>query len=224
MGSAKNSWLSTGFGRILTSVIKHSVLLVDDHRILLEGVRNLINEPFEVKGTAASGQEALELLKKEDFDILITDYEMPGLTGLELIKAARAAQKEIKIIVLSMHDDPSIVREILREGVNGYILKKDTHKNLSEALKKVVEGRRFLSDEIAEILIQEDPDKDKGVLTNREVEILRLITKEFNSRQIAEILFISEHTVETHRKNIFKKTGASNLVGLVKYAYANNLI
>lgn len=224
MRTTKNSWLSTRFGRILTPVINYSVLLVDDHKILLEGVKSLIKQPFEVTGTAASGKEALDLLKAQDFDILITDYEMPDLSGLELIKAARATQKEIKIIVLSMHDDPAIVREILREGVNGYILKKDTHRSLSEALKKLVEGRRFLSDDIAEILIQEDPEKEKGLLTNREIEILRLITREFNSRQIAEILFISEHTVETHRKNILRKTGASNLVGLVKYAYANNLI
>jgi len=221
----KNIWLNNGIGRILSPMIKHSVLLVDDHRILLEGVKNLIELPFEVTATATSAEEAIQYLKEDDFDIIITDYEMPGLSGLELIKAAKAAQTEIKVIVLSMHDDPSVVKELLREGVNGYILKKDTHKNLSEALHKVVENRRFLSDEIAEILIQQEPeDEVKGILTTREIEVIKLITKELNSRQIAEVLFISEHTVETHRKNIFRKTGATNLVGLVKYAYANNLI
>ncbi len=203
---------------------KHSVLLVDDHRILLEGVKNLIQDPFEVKATAASGREALELIKKQEFDVLVTDYQMPELTGLELVKAASAAQPDIKIIVLSMHDDPSLVKELLRSGVLGYILKKDTHKNLTEALTKVIEGKRFLSNEIAELLINHAEDEDKGLLTTREEEILKLITKEFSSRQIAEILFISERTVETHRKNILKKTGATNLVGLVKYAYANKLM
>jgi len=91
-------------------------------------------------------------------------------------------------------------------------------------LKKVVEGRRFLSDEISEILIHSPEEEEKGTLTSRETEVLRLVAKEFNSRQIAEILFISERTVETHRKNILRKTGASNLVGLIKYAYANNLV
>jgi len=202
---------------------KYSVLLVDDHRILLEGVKNLIQDPFEVKATAASGREALELIKNQEFDILVTDYQMPELTGLELVKAAQAAQPEIKIIVLSMHDDPSLIKELLRAGVLGYILKKDTHKNLTDAFAKVIEGKRFLSDEIAELLIN-NTGEEKGLLTTREEEILKLITKEFSSRQIAEILFISERTVETHRKNILKKTGATNLVGLIKYAYANKLM
>ncbi len=205
-------------------MITHSILLVDDHQILLEGVKRIILPPFQVTATASSADEAIQRLKNEDFDILITDYEMPGLSGLELIKAARAAQNDIKIIILSMHDDPSVVRELLREGVNGYVLKNDTHKSLAEAMNKAIEGRRFLSDEIAEMLIQNVPEEEKGVLTPREIEIIKLITKEFSSREIAEILFISEHTVETHRKNIFRKTGSNNLVGLVKYAYSNNLI
>jgi len=220
----KKIWFPYRIERFLTRMKKHSVLLVDDHRILLEGVKSLIQDPFEVKATAASGHEAIELLKNQEFDVLITDYQMPELTGLELVKVARAAQPDIKIIVLSMHDDPAIVKELLRSGALGYILKKDTHKNLTEALAKVIEGKRFLSDEIAELLINNSEEEDKGVLTTREEEILKLITKEFSSRQIAEILFISERTVETHRKNILKKTGATNLVGLIKYAYANKLM
>lgn len=217
-------WLSTPFGRILQRMKKHSVLLVDDHPILLEGMKNLIRDPFEVTHTATSGLAALDYIKSTEFDLLITDYEMPGITGLELVKAARIAQPEIKIIVLSMHDDPAVVKELLRSGVSGYILKKDTYKNLTDALQKVMEGKRFLSDEVAELLINQPEEEERGVLTSREIEILKLITKEFNSRQIAEVLFISERTVETHRKNILKKTGATNLVGLVKYAYANNLV
>lgn len=217
-------WLRTPFGRILQSMKKHSVLLVDDHPILLEGMKNLIRDPFEVTHTATSGLAALDFIKSTEFDLLITDYEMPGITGLELVKAARIAQPEIKIIVLSMHDDPAVVKELLRSGVSGYILKKDTYKNLTDALQKVMEGKRFISDEVAELFINLPEEEERGVLTSREIEILKLITKEFNSRQIAEVLFISERTVETHRKNILKKTGATNLVGLVKYAYANNLV
>lgn len=217
--------LSTPFHRILKPVSnRYSVLLVDDHRILLEGVKALIQSPFEVTATASSGKKALDLIKSTEFDVMITDYEMPGIGGKELVRAATIAQPEIRIIVLSMHDDPAVVRDLLRSGVLGYILKKDTHNNLTAALQKVVEGKRFLSDEIAELLIHFSEDEDKGVLTSREVEILKLIAKEHSSKQIAEILFISERTVETHRKNILRKTGANNLVGLIKYAYANNLI
>lgn len=206
---------------------KRSVLLVDDHRILLEGVKNLINglPGFEVKATASAGFEALNLLKQQDFDILVTDYEVPELSGLELIKAARAAQPEIKTIVLSMHEDASVVRELLRAGINGYVLKKDTHTALVEALAKVVENKRYFSEEIADVMVQmANGPEDEGALTAREKEILRLVVKEFNSRQIAEILFISERTVETHRKNILRKTGCGNLVALIKFAYANNLV
>ncbi|MBS1559260.1 MAG: response regulator transcription factor [Bacteroidetes bacterium] len=202
---------------------KYKVLLVDDHRILLEGVRSLIQDSFIICEVASNGVQALKLIKSTDFDALITDYEMPDINGLELVKAAKAAQPEMKVIVLSMHDDPAIVKELLRSGTLGYVLKKDTHKSLTEALTKVMEGKRFLSDEITEMLISSSAEEEKSVLTEREVEILRLVAKEYNSRQIADILSISERTVETHRKNILKKTGASNLVGLIKYAYTNNL-
>jgi two-component system, NarL family, nitrate/nitrite response regulator NarL len=224
---SRKIWLTDWIGRTFTSVKKHSVLLVDDHRILLEGVKTLIHglPNFQVKATASAGLEALAMLKQEDFDILVTDYEMPELTGLELIKAAKAAQPEIKIIVLSMHDDPAVVKELLRAGIHGYVLKKDTHTALVEALARVMENKRYLSDEISGLLIQlaNHPD-ETSVLTTREEEILRLIVKEHNSRQIAEILFISERTVETHRKNILRKTGSANLVALIKYAYAHDLV
>ncbi|MGC4023533.1 MAG: response regulator transcription factor [Cyclobacteriaceae bacterium] len=131
----------------------------------------------------------------------------------------------MKVIVLSMHDDPSVVRELLRAGISGYVLKKDTHTTLSEALQKVIDNKRFLSDEISDLLIHlSDGTEDQHVLTAREEEILRLIAKEYTSRQIAEILLVSERTVETHRKKIIRKTGATNLVALIKYAYANNLV
>jgi two-component system nitrate/nitrite response regulator NarL len=217
-------WFSNPFARILSAMKKYSVLLVDDHRILLDGLKSLVRDPFEVKAIASSGLEALNYIKSTEFDVLITDYEMPGISGLELVKAARVAQPEMKIIVLSMHDDPSVVRELLQLGALGYLLKKNSGTHLAEALNKVTEGKRYLSNEIAELLINAPVDEEKGVLTSREVEILKLVAKEFNSRQIAEVLFISERTVETHRKNILRKTGATNLVGLIKYAYANNLI
>lgn len=224
---ASKNWFKNPFSRITASVEKHKILLVDDHRILLDGVKNLLADSpaFIVTGAAATGREALELMKANEYDVMVTDYELPDLSGLELIKAAKTVLPEMKIIVLSMHDDPAVVRELLKSGIQGYILKKDTHKTLTDALNKVMANKRFLSDEISDLLIHlaEEPE-ERGALTAREVEILRLISKEYSSRQIAEILFISERTVETHRKNILKKTGASNLVGLIKYAYANNLI
>ena len=199
------------------------VLLVDDHPVVLQGIRSLITSPFTVVGAVPSAEQALEMLRTQDVEVVVTDYEMPGLSGAAFVKAVQAVQPEARIVVLSMHDDPAIVREVLQAGCSGYVLKKDPADVLLKALVAVSEGRRFFSEEIAEMLIQV-PEPHQGVLTERELEILRLIAKEFSSRQIAEILFISERTVETHRKNILRKTGTTNSVGLMKYAWANNLI
>lgn len=207
--------------------MKYRILLVDDHQILLEGTKSIIDgasELFEVTDTAHTPERAQELLKNNDYDILITDYEMPNMKGLELIKIAKTVLPEIKTIVLSMHDEPSVIRELLKMGADGFILKKDTHQSIIDALDKVVRGKRFLSEDVSDILIQNiDTDKNKD-LTPREVEITKLIAKEYSTKQIADILFISERTVETHRKNILKKTGTNNVVGLVRYAYKNNLV
>ncbi len=206
---------------------KYSILLVDDHKIVLEGTKGLLSQLdlYNVKAVAATGKQALAQLTAHDFDILVTDYQLPDLTGLELVKAAKAAQPEIKVIVLSMHDDPAIVKELLAEGVNGYVLKNDTADQLLRALDKVTDGKRFLSDEMSDLLIRQvSQPQQKSTLTPREKEIVKLIVKEYSSKEIAAILFISEKTVETHRKNILRKTKAGNIVGLIKYAYQHNIV
>jgi two-component system, NarL family, nitrate/nitrite response regulator NarL len=203
------------------------ILLVDDHAILLDGVKNLLDkeEGIVVAGTAASAEKALEFLKTNDVDIVITDFHMPGMDGLSLINTIRRIKPDIKTIVLSMHDEAHLVKEILKAGVNGYVLKKDTHKELLKAIQEIKNDRVYLSSDINKMLISNLQNPEEGrLLTDREREILKLIAKEYSNKQIAEELFISERTVETHRKNIFKKTGTNSLVGLIKFAYANNLI
>lgn len=202
------------------------VLLVDDHVILSDGVKSLLEkEDYEVVFQADSAERALEFLKGNDADLLITDFNMPGMDGLSLIHLVKRINQNIKIIVLSMHDEVHLVKEILKAGVNGYVLKKDTQNELLQAIREVQAGKVFLSNDINKMLIVNLQNPDEGkLLTDREREILKLIAREFTNKQIAEELFISERTVETHRKNIFKKTGTNSLVGLIKFAYANNLI
>jgi two-component system, NarL family, nitrate/nitrite response regulator NarL len=203
------------------------ILLVDDHAILLDGIKNLLEkeEDLVVAGLADSAEKALEFLKKNEVDLIITDFNMPGMDGLSLVNTVKKIQPDIKTIILSMHDETHLVKEILRAGVNGYVLKKDTHKELLSAIEEVKNGRIYLSHDINKILITNLQNPEEGrLLTDREREILKLIAKEYSNKQIAEELFISERTVETHRKNIFKKTATSSLVGLIKFAYANNLI
>jgi DNA-binding NarL/FixJ family response regulator len=203
------------------------ILLVDDHAILMDGIKTLLEkeEGLVVAGTAESAERALEFLKDNDVDVMITDFHMPGMDGLSLVHTVKRIRPNIKTIVLSMHDESHLVKEILRSGVNGYVLKKDTHKELLHALEEVRNDRVFLSNDINKILISNLHNPDEGrLLTDREREILKLIAREYSNKQIAEELFISERTVETHRKNIFKKTSTTSLVGLIKFAYANNLI
>lgn len=203
------------------------LLLVDDHAILLDGIKNLLDkeEGISVAGLASDAAKALEFLQKNDIDILITDFHMPGMDGLSLVHTVRRIRPAVKIIVLSMHDETHLVKEILRSGINGYVLKKDTHRELVKAIREVVAGNVYLSNDINRILITNLQNPEEGkLLTDREREIVKLIAKEYSNKEIAEALFISERTVETHRKNIFKKTGTNSLVGLIKFAYANNLI
>ena len=202
------------------------ILLVDDHAILVDGVKSLLQrEGYNVVSQANSAEQALEFLKKNETELLITDFNMPGMDGLSLIHTVKVINPSIKIIVLSMHDEVHLVKEILKAGVNGYVLKKDTQTELLLAIKEVTSGKVFLSNDINKLLIinLQHPHEGK-LLTDREREIVKLIAREFTNKQIAEELFISERTVETHRKNIFRKTGTNSLVGLIKFAYANNLI
>ena len=203
------------------------IFLVDDHTILLDGVRSMLSQQddLEVVGQANNAEAALEFIKNNQVDLLITDFSMPGMDGLSLIRTLRRISSDIKIILLSMHDEVHLIKEILKAGVNGYVLKKDTHKELLDAVRDVRKGRVYLSSDVNKLLITnlENPDEGK-LLTDREREILKLIAKEYTNRDIAEELFISERTVETHRKNIFRKTRTNSLVGLIKFAYANNLI
>ncbi len=203
------------------------VFLVDDHAILLDGLVALLktDEEMEIVGTAGTVAAAMEFLKMHHIDVLVTDYNLPDDDGLTLVRKVKRLWPEIKILVLSMHNESHLVKEILKEGIDGYVLKKDSKDELIDALYSVKKGKLFVSNEINSMLVRNlhQPDEQK-LLTEREREILKLIAKEFTNKMIAEELFISERTVETHRKNIFRKTKTNSLVGLIKFAYANNLI
>ncbi len=203
------------------------IYLTDDHAILLGGLIKILSteEDFEVVGSAGNVAETLDDLTRLNVDLLITDYNLPDDDGLTLVRRARTKYPSLKIIVLSMHDEAHLIKEILKEGVDGYILKKDSHEELVNAVRAVKNGRVYLSSDVNTMLMKGLHSNDEQrLLTDREREILKLIAREYTNKQMAEELFISERTVETHRKNIFRKTKTNNLVGLIKFAYANNLI
>ncbi len=203
------------------------IILVDDHSILLDGLKNLLTEmpEYEVAACCTNGHYAICHLKKEQIDAMVADYSMPDMDGLALIKEAKSLQPNLKVIVLTMHDEPHKVQEMMTLGIDGYILKKYAQQELLTALTVVGNGGKFWSDEISNILVRGlGLNDDDLVLTDREVEVLKLIMKEKSSKEIALELFISERTVETHRKNMIRKTNSSSTVGLIKYAYEHRLV
>ena len=204
---------------------KTKILLVDDHAIVLDGLKSLLSkiENIEIAGVANNGDEGLEQLRKTKADLVITDLNMPGIDGLEFIKTIRNDFPPTKIIVLSLHDEPHFIRNIMKLRVQGYILKNDASSELVEAVERVLDGKTFFSSKINQVLMEQIDEPDK-LLTDRELQIVKLIVQEFSNKQIAGQLFISERTVETHRKNIFRKTETNNIVGLIKFAYNNKLI
>jgi DNA-binding NarL/FixJ family response regulator len=205
----------------------YRILIVDDHQILIDGIRSLLEDQddFGIVAEAHSGEQALEFLSANKVEIVLSDYGLPGINGLQLFERIKQSHPDCRVIILSMHDEPHIVKEILKSGVHGYLLKNIDRNELITALTKVSKDQKYTSSEITELLVK-NLHKSEYVspLTSRERQILELISKEYTNKQMAEELFISERTVENHRKNIFRKTGTNSLVGLIKYAYANNLI
>lgn len=203
------------------------LLLVDDHAIVTDGLQVLLQneEGFTIVEKLVSGNFALAYLKQNEVDLMITDYSMPDMDGLTLVKQAKALRPELKIIVLSMHDEATMIKDMLSAGVDGYVLKKYAQQELLNAIQAVSSGRQFWSAEVNRALLTAlQPQESENHITERELEVLKLLAQELTSKQIAEKLFISERTVETHRKNLMRKTGANNAIGLVRYAYSHKLL
>jgi DNA-binding NarL/FixJ family response regulator len=205
------------------------ILIADDHKMFIDGIRSLLRneKQFEFVGEASDGQEALDILKGTPADILITDINMPKMSGTELTKQVKKDYPEIKVLVVTMYNDPAIVNEILMAEAEGYILKNTGKEELVNALTQIADNGTFYSREILEIMVKARMKRkatSEQNLSPRETEIVKLIGQELSTAAIAEKLFISPRTVDTHRKNILEKTGCKTIVGLMKYAFENNLL
>ena len=209
---------------------KISLALVDDHQIVIDGLMALLKgeQRYQFAFATTQPKEVVESLKKHHVDILLTDVMMPDMTGDVLAKEVRKQFPRIKILALSMSGQGDIVNEMINDAdISGYVLKNIGKKELVAAIEKIAGGGIYFSEAVLEELKKTATRKkqnEEAHLTDREVEIIGLIEKEYSNKQIAETLFISECTVETHRKNIFRKTGTNSVIGLVKYAYEHRLI
>jgi two-component system, NarL family, nitrate/nitrite response regulator NarL len=209
---------------------KITLALVDDHRIVIDGLMSLLkgHESFEFVFATTDPREVIDKLREQPVDVLLTDVMMPGMNGNLLAKKVRENFPGIKILALSMSGQGDLVNEMINDSdISGYVLKNIGKQELIKAIEKIAGGSVYFSEEVIEELkrtSQRKKQNEEAHLTDREVEIIRLIEKEYNNRQIAEALFISERTVETHRKNIFRKTNTNSVIGLVKYAYEHKLV
>jgi len=204
--------------------------IVDDHQIVIDGLKSLLQgyDQFKVALECTEPLLMPQLLEQTKVDILLTDVMMPGMNGAELSKIVHKKFPEIKILALSMSGQGDLVNQMITDAdIAGYVLKNIGKKELIEALEKISAGGIYFSDEVLQEMTKASEIKKEGEeahLTAREIEIIKLIEKEYNNKQIAEALFLSERTVETHRKNIFRKTKTSGVIGLIKFAYEHKLI
>jgi two-component system nitrate/nitrite response regulator NarL len=204
--------------------------IVDDHQIVIDGLKSLLHgyDQFEVAIECTQPLEMISLIEKRSIDILLTDVMMPGLNGAELSKLVHQKFPEIKILALSMSGQGDLVNQMIDDAdIAGYVLKNIGKQELVKALEKISGGGIYFSEEVLHEMTRASEMKkenEEAHLTTREIEIIQLIEKELSNKQIAEQLFLSERTIETHRKNIFRKTNTSSVIGLVKYAYEHKLI
>ena len=211
-----------------------NLLLVDDHPLVIEGIKTLLRTDAAVRvvAQANSGPEALRRLREHpEVQVVLLDLHMPQMSGVELTQRIRAEHPGVRVLALSMFHDHASVTQVLEAGGLGYLLKNTSKAELSAAIADVAAGRTHFSQEVGQTLLQnlDVPGQRNGMaaaveLTPREREILRLVAAEKSNQAIAEALFISERTVETHRKNILTKTNCKSVVGLIQYAIRHKLL
>ena len=213
---------------------KIRVVLADDHTVVRQGFRSLLreDESIDVVGEAENGQDAVLVVKKTLPDVVVLDISMPILNGVQATRQIQKFNRKIKVLILSMYKDEEYVREVFHAGAAGYILKQTTGPELISAIKEVNRGNAYLSPFIAKHLVTDYREIVKGDmsarkqtgLTPRELEVLQLIAEGNSNKKIAEQLFISVKTVETHRQKVMDVLKIHDVAGLTRYAIAKRLI
>jgi DNA-binding NarL/FixJ family response regulator len=211
------------------------VLLVDDHGVVRHGLRRLLelDADIQVAGEAADGREALRFAADEPVDVALVDLGLPELNGVEVTRRLRSRSPRTRIIILSMHADEDSIREAVRAGAAGYLVKDVDFEDVVTAVKAVHRGGSFFSPNVAKTLLEgfgpsgaqaESNDRPLDSLTTREREVLQLIAEGKTNKQMCALLGISLNTVETHRKHLMEKLGLHRTADLVRFALAQNIV
>jgi DNA-binding NarL/FixJ family response regulator len=213
-----------------------NVVLVDDHKVFLQGMKSLLSSDpdITVSNIFTGGKELFQFLRDDSNqpDVVMLDIEMNGMNGVEIAENLTRLYPEVHVIMLSTYFSEEFVDRLINTGVSGYLLKNTDYEELKKAIKNVADGKFSCSPEIMNMIVKgyksgnqkDEKDDETGPLTEREIEMVQLIADEFTTKEIAEKVYISEHTVKTHRKNILDKLDVKNTAGLVKKAYLLGLI
>ena len=211
---------------------KIKVAIADDHALIREGIKKLLEleESFEIVALAGDGIEALECIRTTEPDVILLDINMPNMNGIDCLKQIKSDYPETKVIMLTIHEDAEYLIETINIGAEGYVLKDADVSSLMKAIQKVVQGEVYIHPTLSGILVREYKRKDKNMedvignnLTKREFEVIRLISRGYNNKEIAVELFISEKTVKNHVSNIFKKIKVTDRTQAALYAIKHNI-
>jgi len=204
--------------------------IIDDHSLIINGLLNMLqDEPaYQVLFTAQDGADLLQKLSEETPDVLLLDIELPDTNGIDLCKKLLTLYPKLAVIALTNHDDVVYVRKMMRNGAMGYLLKGTEKESLLQAIETVAAGKQHIDKQIEQQILQQSIHGRKATayvkLTNRELEILALIANEYSNQEIADKLFLSVRTVESHRHSLNQKLNIKTTAGLVKEAYLRGLI
>lgn len=208
-----------------------NIVLVDDHKIFREGLQSLMKEEkdLNIAGQACNEQELMAILQETPIDLILLDVTMEGASGIDITKNIKKIFPKVKILAFSMHDEKEYVIRMLEAGAAGYLLKNTGKDEMLTAIHAVAGGDSFFSHEISEMLLRQvtkspGHEHSKHPLSKREAEVLKLIAEGYSNPEIAEKLFISIRTVDTHRRNILDKLRLKNTAGLVRYAIRQGFV
>lgn len=211
------------------------ILLVDDHQLIIDGLKGFIeDEPdYMVVGEANNGNDAIRLAEILKPDVILMDIEMPEVSGIQASEEIKKNHPGIKVIIVSMHQEKELIKKLVEKGVDGYLLKTSGKYEVLSAIATVINGHTYFSQDVTQSLL----NKNKGTmnvsnsevmsltfLTQREVEILRLVAEGLTNKEIGSTLYISHRTVDTHRTNLMKKLDITNVAGLIRFAFRSGLI
>ena len=213
----------------MSDAAKIRIFLVDDHKILRESLELLLGqeEDFEVIGQEDNGMNLEDRFLEDSPDVLLMDISMPQRDGFDTARAVKKVFPELKILFLTMHKSEEMLAKAFHSGCSGYILKENAFEELAEAIRKTMSGGIYVSDELVPLMVSgflSSEKEEKGDLSGREREILKLLAEGYSNKEIAEMLVISVKTVETHRANIMKKHNFKNVTELVLFAVRNHII